>query len=368
MLCPLSPRETDRFLTPTLSKGAEVLIHQRGQNVWEERKEKERKKKKGNPRCRQTNTEPTGGRLDRRTVVPKIKQCHGIPSNFGRNPFLESWHTKEEKKIEKKFSYPCQQVIQRRDDYGADNRENFNRDWDDYKSGFGDPDREFWLGNENIYMLTNAEDYSLRVELEDFEGNKRWHFFKTQFHWWLDFDGTCSMAFKVCRVFQLQAVLGEGAVQARDWRLHGQCRRLAQRSLVRIQPEPVLNIQSVPYSRHKLYENRHGIDWTNWFALGTTTGRASIAHRCSRAAGGGSPAGGDWTGSTWRIPKIWQPGKVKHPTVQTFYSDNKLDRIFGSNRNRLVPLARMGLHTQAGHHDDPPATLRQRALDTQSLV
>ncbi|CAD6234298.1 GSCOCT00007733001.2-RA-CDS, partial [Cotesia congregata] len=49
---------------------------------------------------------------------------------------------------------------------------NFNRDWADYKNGFGDPAREFWLGNENIYMLTNNEDYSLRVELEDFEGNK----------------------------------------------------------------------------------------------------------------------------------------------------------------------------------------------------
>lgn len=63
-------------------------------------------------------------------------------------------------------------MIQRRDDYGEE-RENFNRDWDDYKSGFGDPEMEFWLGNENIYMLTNAEDYSLRVELEDFEGNVR---------------------------------------------------------------------------------------------------------------------------------------------------------------------------------------------------
>ncbi|XP_034943222.1 fibrinogen alpha chain isoform X2 [Chelonus insularis] len=64
-------------------------------------------------------------------------------------------------------------VIQRRDDFG-DPRENFNRDWADYKNGFGDPAREFWLGNENIYMLTNNEDYSLRVELEDFEGNKRY--------------------------------------------------------------------------------------------------------------------------------------------------------------------------------------------------
>ncbi|XP_033224766.1 angiopoietin-2 isoform X2 [Belonocnema kinseyi] len=64
-------------------------------------------------------------------------------------------------------------IIQRRDDYGEP-RENFNRDWADYKNGFGDPAREFWLGNENIYMLTNNEDYMLRVELEDFEGNKRY--------------------------------------------------------------------------------------------------------------------------------------------------------------------------------------------------
>lgn len=63
-------------------------------------------------------------------------------------------------------------VIQRRDDFGEP-RENFNRDWADYKNGFGDPAKEFWLGNENIYMLTNNEDYALRVELEDFEGNKR---------------------------------------------------------------------------------------------------------------------------------------------------------------------------------------------------
>lgn len=65
------------------------------------------------------------------------------------------------------------QVIQRRDDFGEP-RENFNRDWNDYKNGFGDPAKEFWLGNENIYMLTNNEDYILRVELEDFEGNKRY--------------------------------------------------------------------------------------------------------------------------------------------------------------------------------------------------
>ena len=64
------------------------------------------------------------------------------------------------------------QVIQRRDDYG-DPRENFNRDWDDYKYGFGKPDQELWLGNENIFLLTKASEYEMRVDLEDFDGNKR---------------------------------------------------------------------------------------------------------------------------------------------------------------------------------------------------
>ena len=63
-------------------------------------------------------------------------------------------------------------MIQRRDDYGEP-RESFNRDWDDYKHGFGDVAKEFWLGNENIFMLTNSEECVLRIELEDFDGNKR---------------------------------------------------------------------------------------------------------------------------------------------------------------------------------------------------
>ena len=58
-----------------------------------------------------------------------------------------------------------QKVIQRRGDYGEP-RENFNRNWTDYKHGFGDYDREFWLGNELIHQLTKSGDMKLRVELE----------------------------------------------------------------------------------------------------------------------------------------------------------------------------------------------------------
>lgn len=40
-----------------------------------------------------------------------------------------------------------------------------------YKKGFGDPQREFWIGNEKMHLLSAQEDVKLRVELDDFEGN-----------------------------------------------------------------------------------------------------------------------------------------------------------------------------------------------------
>lgn len=52
---------------------------------------------------------------------------------------------------------------------------NFNRTWEDYKKGFGSLDGkgkgEFWLGNENLYLLTQMPTV-LRVEVEDWEGNE----------------------------------------------------------------------------------------------------------------------------------------------------------------------------------------------------
>ncbi|XP_037076771.1 techylectin-5B-like [Pollicipes pollicipes] len=65
-------------------------------------------------------------------------------------------------------------VFQVRDD--VEPHENFFRNWDDYKVGFGDFDREFWLGNILVWALTNADNgtrFELAIDLEDWSGNKR---------------------------------------------------------------------------------------------------------------------------------------------------------------------------------------------------
>ncbi|XP_062855852.1 fibrinogen-like protein 1 [Trichomycterus rosablanca] len=68
-------------------------------------------------------------------------------------------------------------VFQRR----SDGSQSFDRDWNDYKTGFGDMESangEFWLGNDNLHYLTSQGEYNLRINLEDFEGRHRFATYK----------------------------------------------------------------------------------------------------------------------------------------------------------------------------------------------
>ncbi|CAC5356130.1 Fibrinogen-like protein A,Ryncolin-2,Tenascin-X,Angiopoietin-related protein 6,Angiopoietin-related protein 2,Microfibril-associated glycoprotein 4,Ryncolin-1,Ryncolin-3,Fibroleukin,Fibrinogen C domain-containing protein 1 [Mytilus coruscus] len=49
----------------------------------------------------------------------------------------------------------------------------FHRNWTDYENGFGDLDREFWLGNRQIALLTSIGAHELRITLEDWNWNNR---------------------------------------------------------------------------------------------------------------------------------------------------------------------------------------------------
>ncbi|XP_029211143.2 ficolin-2-like [Acropora millepora] len=58
-------------------------------------------------------------------------------------------------------------VFQRR----VDGSVNFYRGWKEYKFGFGNLSGEFWLGNDNLHHIAAADNMTLRVDLEDFDGN-----------------------------------------------------------------------------------------------------------------------------------------------------------------------------------------------------
>ncbi|UJR35156.1 hypothetical protein I4U23_027925 [Adineta vaga] len=62
-------------------------------------------------------------------------------------------------------------VIQRRDDYNQ--QSNFFVSWLSYKRGFGDLNRDFWLGNEKIHTLTSQDEYRLHIDMEDFNVQTR---------------------------------------------------------------------------------------------------------------------------------------------------------------------------------------------------
>ncbi|XP_025889398.1 fibrinogen-like protein 1 isoform X1 [Nothoprocta perdicaria] len=64
-------------------------------------------------------------------------------------------------------------VFQRR----SDGSQNFNRVWADYEEGFGNfasANGEFWLGNKKLHYLTSQGNYTLRIDLTDFEGERRY--------------------------------------------------------------------------------------------------------------------------------------------------------------------------------------------------
>ncbi|MCL4152207.1 UNVERIFIED_CONTAM: hypothetical protein GTU68_058678 [Idotea baltica] len=58
-------------------------------------------------------------------------------------------------------------------------RENFVRSWIEYVIGFGYLPGEFWLGLRNIHSLVNTQLMSLRMDLEDYLGEKRWAKYQT---------------------------------------------------------------------------------------------------------------------------------------------------------------------------------------------
>ena len=55
------------------------------------------------------------------------------------------------------------------------------QNWTAYKWGLGDLEGEFWWGNHHIWLMTSLPDqqYELRVDLENFAGEKRYALYQS---------------------------------------------------------------------------------------------------------------------------------------------------------------------------------------------
>ncbi|XP_055950612.1 techylectin-like protein [Argiope bruennichi] len=73
-------------------------------------------------------------------------------------------------------------VIQRRGNFSRPN-DYFFKDWANYKKGFGDIEKDFWLGNDFIFALSNQRPYSIRFDLKAVDGEKRYALYDS---FWID--------------------------------------------------------------------------------------------------------------------------------------------------------------------------------------
>ncbi|XP_049548210.1 angiopoietin-related protein 1-like [Anopheles darlingi] len=107
------------------------------------------------------------------TKTPKAKQppfssCKDVPSNVSGTYLLRVKNDSEP------FEVYCEQnafdggwiVMQYRFDGSLD----FYRGWNEFRDGFGDLNKEFWLGLEKVHQITSGRKHELIFELKDFNG------------------------------------------------------------------------------------------------------------------------------------------------------------------------------------------------------
>ncbi|XP_061167445.1 fibrinogen C domain-containing protein 1-B-like [Saccostrea echinata] len=66
-------------------------------------------------------------------------------------------------------------VIQKREDGDVD----FYRTWTEYKQGFGNASKNYWIGNDAIHALTKDKNQELRIDLQRHNGEQAYAVYNT---------------------------------------------------------------------------------------------------------------------------------------------------------------------------------------------
>lgn len=113
----------------------------------------------------------------RKPIIPETypKDCDEVYQSGGMKYLGDYYILVQPEKATTPFKTVCKiidgagwTVIQRR----QNGRENFSRDWEEYKNGFGDLQNEFWLGNEKLHLLTTQDDYELKIDMQEWGGKR----------------------------------------------------------------------------------------------------------------------------------------------------------------------------------------------------
>ncbi|GBM39883.1 Techylectin-5A, partial [Araneus ventricosus] len=107
----------------------------------------------------------------------KPKDCSDILASGRKKSGIYTIWTGESSTTRKQLRVYCDMetddggwtVIQRRGKFPV--QQDFYKDWESYRNGFGNVSEEFWLGNENIRVLCR-EGCKIRFDLVDENGEK----------------------------------------------------------------------------------------------------------------------------------------------------------------------------------------------------
>ncbi|KAF8773448.1 Techylectin-5A like protein [Argiope bruennichi] len=124
------------------------------------------------------------------SLIPKPVDCEEVLRNGHAETGIYTIWPRSRVSEEKSLQVYCDMdtegggwtVIQRRGDFGRA-KDYFFKDWESYKRGFGDIDKDFWFGNDNIFALTSQRLYSIRFDLKAVDGETSYALYDT---FWID--------------------------------------------------------------------------------------------------------------------------------------------------------------------------------------